>query len=384
MDEKFKIGFIDLVLEPDKPGRTGLSDIVWDLATELVVLGHEVHVVASYHTDEYPKDQIIVHNFATPPIGYRNILGQLWILKRAADILRNLSLDIIHAPEYVSTSFMWSMGIQTPMVLTVPGNIYERIQNGNPFDFITTQVLKLAARISAKSCDQIIVTSNEMAWWWSKTGAPTSRLSTIPHGVNPHLFKPIPNARFLSRISPEKRIVLYVGRLSHEKGVMHLISAVKKLCEVSNDLELHLVGEGGYGECLHDFALDLGIEKKIIFHGQLNKNELPVYYSAADVTVLPSLSEGLPRTMLESLACGSPFLGTRITGIEDHIQDNETGFLVEPGNTYLLTLKLDTILRNPEQARAVARRGMAYVRKNLTWQVIAERIQNEAYSKIPT
>jgi len=88
--------------------------------------------------------------------------------------------------------------------------------------------------------------------------------------------------------------------------------------------------------------------------------------------------------MLESLACSSPFLGTRITGIEDHIQDNKTGFLIEPGNTELLTLKLDTILRNPEHARAVANRGLAYVRKNLTWQVIAKRIQSEVYSKIPT
>ena len=384
MDRKLKIGFIDYILEPDKPGRTGLSDIVWDLSTELVSQGHEVHVVASYQTNEYPNDQIFVHNFAAPPIGYRNILGQLWILKRAADILRNLSLDIIHAPEYVSTAFMWSVGIQTPMVLTVPGNIYERIQNGNPFDFLTTQVLKIAARISAMSCEQIIVTSNEMAWWWSKTGAPASRMSTIPLGVNPQLFKPIPNARSLLKISPKKSVVLFVGRLSQEKGLKHLISAVKKLCEVSNNVELHLVGEGGYGRYLQDSALDLGIEKRLIFHGKIDKSDLPVYYSAADITVLPSLSEGLPRTMLESLACGSPFLGTRITGIEDHIQDNKTGFLIEPGNTELLTRKLETILRNPEQARAVAKRGLAYVRKNLTWQVIAERIQSEVYSKIPT
>jgi glycosyltransferase involved in cell wall biosynthesis len=384
MDRMLKIGFIDYVLEPDKPGRTGLSDIVWDLATELVAQGHEVHVVASYQTNEYPNDQIIVHNFSAPPIGYRNILGQLWILKRAADILRNLSLDIIHAPEYVSTSFMWCMGIQTPIVLTVPGNIYERIQNGNPFDFFTTQILKIAARVSAVSCEQIIVTSKEMAWWWSKTGAPASRMSTIPLGVDPHLFKSIPNARSLLKIPPNKRIVLFVGRLSHEKGLMQLISAFKNLCEVNNDVELHLVGEGGYSKYLYDYALDFGIEKHIIFHGKINKSELPAYYSAADITVLPSLSEGLPRTMLESLACSSPFLGTRITGIEDHIQDNKTGFLIEPGNTELLTLKLDTILRNPEHARVVAKRGLAYVRKNLTWQVIAKRIQSEVYSKIPT
>ncbi len=51
---KLRIGFVDYVLEPDKPGQTGLSDIVWDMASELVNQGHEPHVIASYHTDQYP------------------------------------------------------------------------------------------------------------------------------------------------------------------------------------------------------------------------------------------------------------------------------------------------------------------------------------------
>jgi glycosyltransferase involved in cell wall biosynthesis len=382
MEKKIKIGFIDYVLEPDKPGRTGLSDIVWELGVELVAQGNEVHVIASYQSTEYPNDLIIVHNFSTPPIGYRNLLGQLWILKRAANIIRHLSLDIIHSPEYVSTSFMWILGIRTPMVLTVPGNIYERIQNGNPFDYFTTQVLKIAARVSAVSCNQIIATSNEMARWWSKTGASASRMSTIPLGVDTHLFHSIPNARTLLEISPQKRLILFVGRLSREKGLKYLVKAFSNLCVGSNDLELHLIGEGGYGEHLHDSSVELGIERNIVFHGKINRNELPIYYSAADITVLPSLSEGLPRTMLESLACGSPFLGTKITGIEDHIRDSETGFLVEPGNTEMLTRKLDAVLRDRELAMTVAKRGQAYVRNNLTWEVIAKRIQNEVYSKI--
>ncbi len=384
MEKKIKVGFIDYVLEPDKPGRTGLSDIVWELGTELVAQGNEMHVIASYQSTEYPNDQIIVHNFPTPPIGYRNLFGHMWILKRAANIIRRLSLDIIHAPEYFSTSFMWILGIQTPMVLTVPGNIYERIQNGNPFDYFTTQVLKIAAKISALSCDQIIATSNEMAWWWSKTGAPSSRLSVIPYGIDPHLFHPVLNARTLLNISPRKKLVLFVGRLSREKGLIHLIKALSFLCQDFHDVELHLIGDGGFGEYLYKSAVKYGIEKNIVFHGKVNRNKLPIYYSAADITVLPSLSEGLPRTMLESLACGSPFLGTKITGIEDHIRDNETGFLVEPGNTELLTSKLDMILRDREQALTVAKKGQEYVRNNLTWEVIAKRVQNEVYSQLST
>lgn len=163
---------------------------------------------------------------------------------------------------------------------------------------------------------------------------------------------------------------------------MHLMTAFSRLCQDAHELELHLIGDGSYGEFLHKSIVKFGIEKHVVFHGKISKKELPVYYSAADITVLPSLSEGLPRTMLESLACGSPFLGTKISGIEDHIQDNKTGFLVEPGNVEVLTEKLDKVLRDRDQALIVARRGQAYVRKNLTWKVIARRIQNEVYSQI--
>lgn len=90
MSHKLRVAFIDYVLEPDKPGRSGLSDFVWDMASELVRQGHEVYIIASYHSDKYPDPNVKVHNFPTPPIGYRNIIGQLLIIKHAADIVRQL------------------------------------------------------------------------------------------------------------------------------------------------------------------------------------------------------------------------------------------------------------------------------------------------------
>jgi glycosyltransferase involved in cell wall biosynthesis len=379
MRRKLRIGLVDLVLEPDKPGRSGLSDIVWDMAKSFVKLGHEVHVIASYHSSQFPNNQVIVHNFQTPPMGYRNILGQLWILKRAARVIRSLPLDILHSPEYFSTACLALLDLDIPMVLTVPGNIFERIQNGNPFDKLTTRVLKTAARISARKCSKVIVTSEKMASWWSKTGVPNSKMVLIPYGIDTGLFKPIPGVRPELRISPRKKLLLFVGRLSPEKGVEFLIAAVSLLCKRWGNIELHLIGSGIQREHLQDLTCQLGIEQQVIFHGQIQKSRLPLYYSAADLTILPSLSEGLPRTMIEALACQSPFLGTRITGIEDHIQDLHTGYLVEPGNTKALANKVYSVLNDPLQARMIARNGADYVRINLTWLKIAQRIQDQVY-----
>jgi len=379
MKRKLRIGFIDYVLEPDKPGASGLSDIVWEMASSFVNLGHDVHIIASYHSRQFPDNRIKVHNFQTPPIGYRNIFGYFWILNRAAKIIRTLSLDILHAPEYFSTASFSVIGLEIPLVLTVPGNIYERIENGNPFDILTTQVLKSSARISAKKCAHVIVTSNKMEAWWALTGVPASRMTLIPYGVNTELFRPISKARTKINVQPDEKVLLYVGRLSPEKGLFHLLSAMKSLCEKLGNIQLYLIGTGHAENNLRALTQQLGVEKHVVFFGQINRRELPIYYSAADVTILPSLSEGLPRTMLEALACESPFLGTKITGIEDHIQDQHTGYLVEPGNSAMLVNKIHSVLRDPERAKMIAKNGANYIRSNLTWQIIAQRVQDEVY-----
>jgi glycosyltransferase involved in cell wall biosynthesis len=379
MKRKLRIGFVDYVLEPDKPGASGLSDIVWDMASALFDIGHEVHVIASYHTRRYPDNRIIVHNFQTPPIGYRNIIGHIWILKNAAKVIGNLSLDILHTPEYVSSAVLSMLGIDIPIILTVPGNIFERIENGNPFDPLTTQVLITSAKISSRKCNKVIVTSSKMEEWWKKTGVPQSKMRLVPYGVNIDRFKPNPEARSELKIPSERKIVLFVGRISHEKGLDYLISAMKLLCRIPIDLELHLIGTGNEQKHIQGLVHHLGIESNVVFHGQILKSNLPMFYSAADLTILPSLSEGLPRTMLEALACESPFLGTKITGIEDHIVDQKTGYLVNPKNAEELAQKIASVLDDPIQAKRVARSGSNYVRSNLSWEKIAHRIQDEVY-----
>ena len=123
MARRLRVCFIDYVLEPDKPGRSGLSDIVWDMASELANQGHEVHIVASYHSEVFPDPRINVHSFPTPVMGYRNVVGNALLLMRAARVTKALRPDIVHAPEYVSIAVFHALGVMAPLVFTVPGNI---------------------------------------------------------------------------------------------------------------------------------------------------------------------------------------------------------------------------------------------------------------------
>ncbi len=378
-----RIVLFDFIFDQERPGISGLSDIVWNWARHLVAMGDRVHIVAPYPKSAQPPEGTFVHRFPVPPIGYRNIIGHVLIVLRGWLEIQKLGrVDIIQAPEYLSTGVFALLSRDTPVVLRVPGNIYERVAHGNPFDWSVTQVLKAAARVSARRCARIIVTSEDMRSWWAKTGAPESRMVLIPTGVDVELFRPIVNARTLLGIPRDRKVILYVGRLSHEKGIQHLLEALPAVDKDTPDVELHLVGDGKLRSHLLELAKKLQVEKRVTFHGWLDQPSLPMYYSAADVTVLPSFTEGLPRTMLEAMACGSPFLGTTITGVVDHVQDGETGFLVPPGDSNELAQKLRMVLKNATQAREIGERGREYVLRKLDWRVIVQRMRQEVYHRI--
>jgi glycosyltransferase involved in cell wall biosynthesis len=206
-------------------------------------------------------------------------------------------------------------------------------------------------------------------------------MALIPHGVDTVQFRRLPHARRSLGIPDDRRLVLYVGRLSPEKGVQHLLEAIHLVSQTMPEVELHLVGDGPYRNRLAQMASELEIQEHVFLHGWISQPELPVYYSAADVTVLPSFSEGLPRTMIEAMACRSPFLGTTITGIVDHVEDGKTGFLVPPGDSQALAQKLQAILVDRRASRSVGRQGAEYVRRELAWEVIVRRVRAEVYQE---
>lgn len=378
-----KIAFIDYVLDPAKPGKSGLSDVVWNMARELARLGDDVHVIGPYSVEPEPVPGVTVHRFRLPPINYRNIAGHILIVLSAWRVARRIpDLDIIHAPEYLTTGIIAPFS-RVPVVLTTPGNIYERIAHGNPFDPITTQVFKLAARSSARWCTLIDAISNDMAWWWQETGASSDCVVVIPHGVDTDRFRPVPGARRSLGIPLGADVVLYAGRLSHEKGVDELLRAAARLVRERPWLHLYIAGDGPARESLRALTAQLGLMSHVSFEGMVPLEAMPSWYSAADVVVLPSQSEALPRVMLEAMACGATFLGAHISGVVDHIRDRETGFLVEAPTSELLARKLQTILENPALARDMGVRARRHAEERLGWPDLMAQFQRELRVRLP-
>ncbi len=378
-----KIVLFDYVFEQDKPpGTTGLSNLVWDNARALAELGEDVHIVGPYPTETQPPEGTTLHRFPLPPINYRNVIGHLLIVIRGWQVIRRIpDIDVVLAPEYLSIGIFTLLNPKQhiPLVLEVPGNIHERVERGNPFDWSMTLVLKITAALSAALAAGVVVTTREMAYWWAKTGVSPSKMFHIPTGVDTRHYYPVPGARAKLGFSEDTPILLYTGRFSHEKGLFVLLEAINQLKEEIPTIELHLLGSGPQETLLKQRAESYGLTQQVIFHGWVDRADMPLYYTAASITILPSFSEGLPRTMLEALSCATPFIGTRITGMIDCVTDGETGRLVPPNDATALANSIRDLLNNPEEARQLGQAARAHMQQHFDWRVTMDRTRSEVF-----
>ena len=136
--------------------------------------------------------------------------------------------------------------------------------------------------------------------------------------------------------------IVYAGVLIPRKGVHHLLNAFAQLDQKSS--QLHLVGKAensDYAESLRVQVDKLGIGDRVHFYGAVSQAELAQVLAGARVMVLPSLSEGLGRVVVESMLVGTPVIGSRVGGVPDLISDGDTGWLVEPGDEAGLSMALE-------------------------------------------
>ncbi len=142
-------------------------------------------------------------------------------------------------------------------------------------------------------------------------------------------------------------IIGSVGRLTKIKDYPTLLKAFRQFLSSVPNARLVLVGEGEESLKLHDLAKDLGIEDRVEFAGQ-QTNPL-AYLARMDVFVLPSLSEGLPTSILEAAACGTPVVASDIPGTRELVEDGKTGWLVPVSDPEALVKTLLEVYRSPEK-----------------------------------
>jgi D-inositol-3-phosphate glycosyltransferase len=205
-------------------------------------------------------------------------------------------------------------------------------------------------------------------------------ISVIPCGVNLDLFRPIgrETARCYLGLK-EERIILFVGRIIPLKGIDNLLKAMTYL-ERKEGIKLVVIGGDEHCqtevERLKDLSRSLKIQESVIFLGLVKQEILPFFYSAANLCVVPSYYESFGLVVLESLACGTPVVATRVGGAESVIRHGETGYVVRNNDSCHLADKIALLLSMSNGDTEFVGTVRASV-VNYSWSNIAEAILAE-------
>lgn len=159
--------------------------------------------------------------------------------------------------------------------------------------------------------------------------------------------------------------LLFVGRLAPVKGLRYLFEAMNILMNEGIKVKLEIVGEGSHKPQLVKEAERLGIVDQIHFHGQIPFGlELFKIYREADIFVLPSLSEGIPKTLIEAMASGVPIVATKVGGIPDVIRDGQTGLLIKPRYSKEIAGGIERIINNQDLRQKIIKNGYRFVKEH--------------------
>jgi glycosyltransferase involved in cell wall biosynthesis len=162
-------------------------------------------------------------------------------------------------------------------------------------------------------------------------------------------------------INLEEAMVLFVGALVYLKGVHRLLEAMAEVRRKQPQACLVIIGQGDYQDELEHRAESLGLTEAVEFIPPMSQAALRDYMRRCRLLVLPSLSEGLGRVLIEAMACGRSVVGTRMGGIPDLIQDGVNGYLIPPDEVAPLADRITYLLAHPGAAAEMGARGRAFV-----------------------
>ena len=174
------------------------------------------------------------------------------------------------------------------------------------------------------------------------------------------------NASACDGRNDERKIILCAGVLIPRKGVDILLTAFPEVVKEIPAAKLWVIGKADefeYGESLKNQVKKLGLDASVSFMGEMSQDNLAEHMAKADVFVLPTQSEGLPRVVFESMAAGTPVIASAVSGIPEIIEDGATGFLVPSGNVATLAERLRWMLQHPEETREMGQRAREFARR---------------------
>lgn len=209
-------------------------------------------------------------------------------------------------------------------------------------------------------------------------GAEPERVRIVPCGIDLELFRPQDQGRARQALGLPQRspLLLFAGRIQPIKGIDVLLEAVARLGR-HDGLRLLIVGGDSESDeelaRLRALCRELAIEERVTFWGAAPHEAMPLFYSAADVCVVPSYHESFGLTAIEALACGTPVVASRAGALATTVRDGESGFLVAERSAEAFAQRLELILGDGGLGRRMGEAGRLSVQR-YRWSAVADEV----------
>lgn len=400
---------------PKYPGET-TAPFIEEIAASLAARGHCIHVVAPWHPDvqRTPSDRgVHLHFFRYAPHSSLNIWGYAQSLVSDTDIKPQTLLalpfalagtvramnkmlrcrngntnsdgpalpdhfDLIHAH--------WVLPNGVPAAITSRWHHLPLIISLHGSDIYLAErhwILAASAGIALREAAAVTACSTDLRRRSIILGTRVDDSHVIPYGINPHEFRPDPDAQRLVRaelaLHKDAPLVIALGRLVSKKGFEVLLEAWPQVLAQHPQAFLAIVGYGDLRTKLEQQANRLGIMANVRFTGQLERQRAAAYLAAADVFALPIVrdqgSDGLPNVLLEAMGAGRPIVASRVAGVPDVIENNHHGLLVPERDPGALTAAIIHLIEDRATAQRLGQAARQRIETDLTWSQTAARFE---------
>ena len=344
--------------------------------------GDEPVVLAPWHTDSTEFDAIQPF----PVLRWRPFLGNVPGLKRIGQLLQPLLLtrQLLQQESFDAVEF-WQ-----PLPLGLTAWLLKRIYRlsviiwSHGSDLLRVQQIpggRMVLRWTLSQADRLIANSMATQLQMERLGQDPARILM--------LHPPVEHERFHQNVDPtpirmrhavgDAPVILTVARLVEKKGVDMVLRALPSILRAVPGVRYLIVGDGPLRLQLQALARELGVAGHVLFVGTVehNSSDLPRYYSACDVYVMPSRSlpghgevESFGISYLEAGACGKPVVAGRGGGVEEAVEDGVTGLLVDPLDVNEIVQAIVKVLKDKELARRLGENGRKRAAKQPNWDLL--------------
>jgi glycosyltransferase involved in cell wall biosynthesis len=367
-----------LLVSTDFPYSTDAGSItqggggacIAQLAEGLHKKGLEVEVLS--RTEPELKSELFdfpIHRTEFYDMGFREskITHVIPATSACMRLLKQGDFDILHThnPTAGMTGVACSRQFSIPHILTLHGPWAGVRQKAH-----TRAIARVIEAATVRKADFVTCDSqallNEIR---TNYGARESKTCCIPNAVDTDFFSPTRATKAKARkelgLATEKPLVFYTGRFVVEKGLPYLLEAFSQIIEENKDIELLLVG-GGYDDALLKtwLAKNPKTAEKVHVIPYLPYEKMPYAYLAADFFVLPTLAEGMSRSIMEAMACGKPVIATEVGGNPELIEDGR-GMLIPMKDSVAIKEAVTQLLENEAEAGKIVKVSRSFAEKEL-------------------